>query len=108
MSPVSSYISLEYISRFGPGIYILKIQRMVIASGGRYAQVPVWDTTSSFSSKGIVWINERLFIAGTKCSDMPEMSKPYYAPLRGPLFRDKNDDFMPLQWKHKYHFKPCL
>lgn len=63
--------------------------------------------TSSFSFKGIVWINERLFIAGTKCSDMPEMSKCYYAPLKGPLFRDRNGNFMPLQWNHKYHFKPC-
>lgn len=63
--------------------------------------------TSSFSFKGIVWINERLFIAGTKCSDMPEMSKCYYAPLRGPLFRDRNGYFMPLQWNHKHHFKPC-
>lgn len=52
--------------------------------------------TSSFSFKGIVWINERLFIAGTKCSDMPEMSKRYYAPLKGPLFTDRNGNFMPL------------
>lgn len=42
-------------------------------------------TVSSFSSKGIVWINERLFIAGTKCSDMPEMSRHDYASLKGPL-----------------------
>lgn len=63
--------------------------------------------TSSFSFKGIVWINERLFIAGTKCSDMPELSNCYYASLKGSLFRDRNGNFMPLQWNHKYHFKPC-
>lgn len=67
---------------------------------------PDLSTTSSYSSKGIVWINERLFITGTKCSDMPGMSKLYYASFRAPLFRDKNDNFMPLPWNHKYHFKP--
>lgn len=73
---------------------------------GQICQSPSLSATSSFSSKDIMGINERLFIAGTKCSDMPEMSKRYYAPLKGPLFRDKNDNFMPLQWNHKYHFKP--
>lgn len=67
---------------------------------------PDLSTTSSYSSKGIVWINERLFITGTKCSDMPGMSKLYYASFRAPLFRDKNDNFMPLPWNHEYHFKP--
>lgn len=73
---------------------------------GHISPSPSLSSVSSFSSKGIVWINERLFIAGTKCSDMPEMFKCYYAPFKAPLFRDKNDNFMPLQWNHKYHFKP--
>lgn len=73
---------------------------------GHVSPSPNLSSMSSFSSKGIVWINERLFIAGTKCSDMPEMFKCYYAPFKAPLFRDKNDNFMPLQWSHKYHFKP--
>jgi len=42
VSPVSCSISLEYISHFAPGIYILKMQGTVLASGGRYAQVPVY------------------------------------------------------------------
>lgn len=107
MSPVSSYISLEYSPHFGPGSHISKIAKNGYSIRGQICPGPSLPTRSSFSFRGIVWTNERLFIAGTKCSDMPEMSKCYYAPLKGPLFRDKNDNFMPLQWNHKYHFKPC-
>lgn len=104
VSPVSSCVSLVC---FAPGVYILKNAEEGSSTLEQKCPRHSLSLTSSFSFKGIVWINERLFIAGTKCSDMPEMSKCYYAPLKGPLFRDRNGNFMPLQWNHKYHFKPC-
>lgn len=104
VSPVSSCVSLVC---FAPGVYILKNAEKGSSILEQKCPRHSLSLTSRFSFKGIVWINERLFIAGTKCSDMPEMSKCYYAPLKGPLFRDRNGNFMPLQWNHKYHFKPC-
>lgn len=104
MSPVSSYVSLEYSSHFAPSSHILKIAKNGFSIRGQICPGLSLPATSSFSFRSIVRTNERLFIAGTKCSDMPGMSKRYYAPLKGPLFRDKNDNFMPLQWNHKYHF----
>lgn len=102
-----SSVLLCFFSLFSPGVYILKNAEEGSSTLEQKCPRHSLSLTSSFSFKGIVWINERLFIAGTKCSDMPEMSKCYYAPLKGPLFRDRNGNFMPLQWNHKYHFKPC-
>lgn len=108
MSPASFYISLEYRSCFAPGIYILKMQRMVIALGGRYAQVPAYLLQAASHPKVLCGLMKDC-IAGTKCSDMSEMSKCYYGPLKGPPFRDKNGNFYALAVgiNHKYHFKPC-